>query len=82
MTTVTGEHARARFWDVKSVAIVAGMLVNIGALVWGAATIKSTVDQLGMTMTSVVRQIDKMNDKVGDHDGRLRVLEDRERPRR
>lgn len=56
-----------------------GLLVtlNAGALVWGAATLSASVRQLGQTVTRLDGFLEKVDERVDDHETRISVMEDR-----
>ena len=67
----------------RDVALALALLSNFGALVWGAATIKSSVDQLqgsvqDLNKTTATIVTDLAAVKV-EYNARLSVLEDRSR---
>lgn len=66
---------------LREIAMMVTLLLNFGALVWGAATISNTVNSLKGTVQDLnltVRTITAdMNQIKMDYNARLRVLEDR-----
>lgn len=60
---------------VGMVSAVVALLMNFGALVWGAATIRSSVAHLEDTLEKVGDAVTKMGDRIASHDTRITVLE-------
>ena len=63
--------------NATTLALVLALIGNGAALVWGAATLSATVDDVKRTTEKLDATIGKLGSVVQDHDGRLRVLEDR-----
>lgn len=76
-----GDRQR-RHMSFRDFAMLGTLIVNFAALIWGAATITSTVSQLSVTVQaldkSVSRVIEDMYTIKVDYNARIRVLEDRE----
>lgn len=53
------------------------IITNIIALVWGAATLSSSVGNLDKSVTNLNITVSKMSDQLQDYGERIRVLEDR-----
>lgn len=64
-------------WDIKAVAIILTLTLQVSALVWGAATINSAVNSLEVTSAELRESVRELIREVGNNDARLRVLEDR-----
>jgi uncharacterized membrane protein len=57
--------------NVATLTLAGVLLANLAALVWGAATISKTVKTLERSNERIV-------DKLGNHETRISVLEDRD----
>lgn len=73
-------HDRRRpIWNLKDVALGFTLLLNFGALVWGAATLSSTVDMIRASVnslnTTVVKLVSDMSEIRIDYNARIMVLE-------
>lgn len=51
------------------------ILLNLGALVWGAAKISSSVDHLDKTVTKLQSHMEEAEEERADHDKRISLLE-------
>lgn len=72
-----------RYTSPKDVAVLVTLGLQLAALVWGAATLKASVDDLRATVVEVRATLHTINDTQADNTARIRVLEDREhRPER
>ena len=61
--------------DISTVAVVVALVMNFGALIWGAATLSTTVKFQGTQLERVARQLNKVAELLNDVEGRVRVLE-------
>lgn len=69
---------RHRKIEFKDLAILIALVIQIAALVWGAAMLKASVDQASVAITELRTQLKDMDHKLIEHDIELRVLKDRE----
>ena len=61
--------------DYPLIGLVITLCLNVGALVWGAATISAAVEQLDQAVEKLEGDSGRAWGVIYDHDGRLRVLE-------
>lgn len=65
----------------REIALALTLVINFGALVWGAATLSNTTQTLVQSVTkldhSMNRLLDDLTDIKIDYNARIRVLEDR-----
>lgn len=60
---------------VALAAVTVTLLLNVGALIWGAATLKATVDFQGRQLVNVATQVARAADQLNDLEIRVRLLE-------
>lgn len=63
----------------SEVALALALMGNFGGLVWGAATISSSVKALAAAVVKLEKVVDHLDNKLDDHDTRLAVLESKGR---
>lgn len=67
--------------SLKDVVVLITLLLNISALVWGAATLAATVRNLTVTVAQLSSTVDTLTDKIAgiqiDYGTRIRVLEEK-----
>ncbi len=61
--------------NISTLAVVIALVMNFGALIWGAATLSTTVKFQGGQLLKIAEQIAKIADLLNDIEGRVRVLE-------
>jgi hypothetical protein len=66
-----------RHLSITQVAVVLGMLAQLAALVWGAATLSASVNSLRETMIIVTTQINAIQTTVNAQSVELGILKDR-----
>lgn len=70
-----------RHLSIRELAMIGTLLLNFGALVWGAATLTSTVSELKTATqqlnTTVQRMSDDLTSLKVEYNARLGILEDR-----
>lgn len=76
------EDVRARrSLSIREIVTLATLVLNFGGLIWAAATLSATVGELKETTSGIKKTMEVMAAQLVeirvDHDGRLRVLEDR-----
>lgn len=64
--------------DAPTLTLVAVALANLCGLVWGAAKIDTSVKTLNEWSRQATQQLARHDEKIGDHETRITVLEDRE----
>lgn len=57
------------------IAIIAGLLAQGGALVWGASTISSSVKSLSRSVDKLDGTVTHLDSRVNEHETRVTVLE-------
>lgn len=62
-----------RSMNTRDFAVLATLLINFGALVWGAATMSSTVKTLEATAHEIRQDISSMNKNHNDRIGLLEI---------
>lgn len=81
MTDGEAEVRARRSLSVRELVTLATLVLNFGGLIWAAATLSATVGELKETTVGIKRTMEVMAEQLVqikvDHDGRLRVLEDR-----
>ena len=73
---MTDDVVRFRL-NATTAALVLALLGNGAALVWGAATLSNTVDDVKRTTVKLDATLGKVGESVADVRERVRVLEDR-----
>lgn len=68
--------------SVATVVASMTLLINLGALIWGAARITASVDQLARASDDLSAAVERIQVIQFDVVGRVRVLEDRDSHRR
>jgi hypothetical protein len=61
--------------NISTLAVVVALMMNFGALIWGAATLSTTVKYQGTQLERIARQLNKAASLLNDLEGRVRVLE-------
>lgn len=61
--------------NFSTLAVVIALMMNFGALIWGAATLSATVKFQGQQLERVAGQLTKVAELLNDVEGRVRVLE-------
>jgi hypothetical protein len=76
-----GEVTERRALTLREIVMVLTLLLNVGGLIWGAAKITSTVDDLTKTTSRLDNTVSSMATIVTnmqvEYNARIRVLEDR-----
>jgi Ser-tRNA(Ala) deacylase AlaX len=68
-------------WSLERVTTLVVLLVNVIGLVWAAANLSNAVDANSKTIARNTAAIEQVVKLVGDLEARMRVVEDRTRPR-
>jgi len=71
-----------RGMSLTQVAVAVTLMLNIGALIWGAATLTASVNELSRNTVQLSVMLERINSQVSSQEARLQVLEDRTRPER
>ncbi len=58
-----------------TVAVVVALVMNFGALIWGAATLSTTVKFQGTQLLRIAEQVARIAELLNDVEGRVRVIE-------
>lgn len=82
MTTPAGGMGLRQPVSVTMVVGTITLIVNLSALVWGAARISAAVDQLRDTTSRLSTATEHLQESTAGLDGRVRVLEDRSQSHR
>lgn len=69
--------ADRRQLSMSQLAVIVALVLNLGGLIWGAGRLSETVKNQGLLTTQNAQLLDRIADKVNDHEARLRVVEDR-----
>lgn len=79
MTTPTEgfQSRQQRELALRDVVMGFTLVVNVCALVWGAAKLSSTVEELGRTTARLALTIERIDSGVDNQEARIQVLEDR-----
>jgi len=61
--------------NISTLAVVIALVMNFGALIWGAATLSTTVKFQGTQLLRIAEQVAKIAELLNDVEGRVRVIE-------
>lgn len=61
--------------NLSTIVVIIALIMNFGALIWGAATLSATVKFQGIQLERVAKHLYRVAELLGDVEARVRILE-------